>query len=79
MARAYGGVMDKKYELKRATEISPDEREIDALADRLSLNWAHPPPARGAGNQVLQRLAHGRIHTVTVERKRTKRSLDGSR
>jgi hypothetical protein len=72
--------MDEKYELKRVTETSPDEREIDALADRLSLNWAHHgPAARGAGDQVLQRLAHGRIHTVTVERRRTKRSPDGSR
>jgi hypothetical protein len=72
--------MDKKYEPKGAAETSPDEREIDALADRLSLNWAHSPPAvRGAGNQVLQRLARGRIHTVTVERRRTKRSPDGSR
>jgi hypothetical protein len=72
--------MDKRYELKRATETSPDEREIDALADRLSLNWTHQPPgARGGSNQVLQRLAHGRIHTVTVERRRTKRSPDGSR
>ena len=68
--------MDKKYEPKGAARTSPEEREIDALADRLSLNWAHPAPARGAGNQVLQRLAHGRVHAVTVERRRTKRGPD---
>jgi len=53
------------------------EAEIDALAGQLSLTWAHPVPAvRGGGNQVLQRLAHGRVHIVTVKRKRTKRWPD---
>jgi hypothetical protein len=68
------GVMDKKSEPKAVAMSPSEEGEIDALASRLSSTWAQPVPAARGGNQVLQRLAHGRVHAVTVERRRTKRS-----
>jgi hypothetical protein len=50
------------------------DADINDLARRLSENWAHADPSpRGAGGQIMQRLAHGRERAVTVEIKRSRR------
>jgi hypothetical protein len=57
----------------------PADSEIDALAARLSSSWSRSPGTRAAAGQILQRLAHGRLHPVTVESRRPRRPPDRSR
>jgi len=65
--------MDKTEQGKAAAKSPPTDGEIDALAERLSMNWCNTAHgARGTGGQVLQRLAHGRVHVVAVESKRSR-------
>ena len=55
-----------------AASPSTDD-DHDALAKRLSENWATPAPRpQRMGGQVIQRLAHGRVHVVAVESKRSR-------
>ena len=65
--------MDKTTQGKTPAPPSPTDGDIDAFAKRLSVNWANSvPEARRAGGQVVQRLAHGRVHVVAVESKRSR-------
>jgi hypothetical protein len=64
---------------KSKTGPGQSDSEIDALAARLSLSWSHSPGTRTGGGQILQRLAHGRLHPVTVESRRSRRRPDRSR
>lgn len=67
--------MDKMNQGK-TTALSPPadgDIDIDAIAKRLSVNWANSAPAAGrAGSQVIQRLAHGRVNVVAVENTRSR-------
>ncbi len=50
----------------------PTDEEIEAAADRLGADWlrgAARPHAAGA-SRIVQNLAHGRAHPVTVEIRR---------
>ena len=72
--------MDKTEEGNGAAKSPATDGEIDALAKRLSMNWSNSAPgARRAGGQVLQRLAHGRVHVVAVESKRSRWRPGGTR
>jgi hypothetical protein len=72
--------MDKTRLGKATIDFAESDREIDALAERLRSSWSHDASgSRGAGGTILQRLAHGRLHVVTVASKRPKRRPDGSR
>ena len=65
--------MDKTNQGKTTAPSAPTDDDIDAFAKRLSVNWANSAPdARGTGGQVIQRLAHGRVHVVAVESKRSR-------
>ena len=65
--------MDKTNQAYATAQLPPADGEIDALAERLCVSWAKTAPgARGAGGQVLQRLAHGRVRAVMVETRRSK-------
>jgi hypothetical protein len=65
--------MDKTNQAKTTAPSPPTDGDIDAFAKRLSVNWANSATgARRAGGQVIQRLAHGRVHVVAVESKRSR-------
>jgi hypothetical protein len=65
--------MDMTNQQKTAASSPPTDGDIDALAKRLSVNWANSvPEARQAGSQVTQRLPRGRVHVVAVESKRSR-------
>jgi len=64
---------------KPKTGPGQSDSEIDALAARLTRSWSQPSGARASGGQILQRLAHGRLHPVTVESRRSRRPPDRSR
>ena len=65
--------MDKTNQWKTMAASPSTDDDHDALAKRLSENWATsaPRPQR-MGGQVIQRLAHGRVHVVAVESKRSR-------
>jgi hypothetical protein len=70
--RALEDSMDKTNQWKTAA-LSPSTDD-DALAKRLSVNWASSAPRRGqAAGQVLQKLRNGRVHAVAVESMRSRR------
>jgi hypothetical protein len=72
--------MDKTVQGNAGAKSPPTDGEIDAMAERLSMNWSNSARgARGTGGQVLQRLAHGRVHVVAVESKRSRRRPGGTR
>lgn len=53
---------------------APTDEEIEAAAGRLNPNWLRRDPQHGAGaGQIVQSLARGRAHAVTVEIKRPPR------
>jgi hypothetical protein len=67
--------MDDKKNRRDQAGPAPTDAEIASEAERLGANWAAAaarPRAAGAGH-ILQNLAHGRSHVVTVEVKRTPR------
>jgi len=64
---------------KPKTGSGQSDSEIDAMAARLSSSWSHLSGTRASGGQILQRLAHGRLHPVTVESRRSRRPSDRSR
>ena len=66
--------MDNTNQWKTTVSSPWTDDENDALAKRLSEKWASSAPSAGrAGGQVLQRLAHGRVHVVDVEGIRSRR------
>ena len=72
--------MDKMNQGKTTAPSPPTDADIDAFAKRLSVNWANSAAAaRRAGGQVIQRLAHGRVHVVAVESKRSRWRFGSSR
>ena len=72
--RALEGPMDKTNQWKTAALSPSTDDDNDALAKRLSVNWASSAPRRGqAAGQVLQKLRNGRVHAVAVESMRSRR------
>ena len=75
-----GSVMVNIKENNTPTGLARAEAEIDAAAERLSVSWVHPVSRQRAGmSQILQKLAHGRLHVVALEIKRSPRRIWGSR
>ena len=53
---------------------SVTDLDVVAAANKLSLRWLpHTSRTHVGGTQIHQRMAHGRLHTVTVETKHTLR------
>jgi hypothetical protein len=66
--------MDNTNQWKTTVSSPSTDDDHDTLAKRLSEKWASSAPNAGrAGGQVLQRLAHGRVHVVAVESIRSRR------
>ena len=66
--------MDKTNQWKTTATSPLTDDDTDALAKRLSVNWASSAPRRGrAAGEVLQKLQNGRVHLVAVERTRSRR------
>ena len=66
--------MDKTNQWKTMAASPSTNDDHDALAKRLSVNWASSAPRRGrAAGEVLQKLQNGRVHIVAVERTRSRR------
>jgi hypothetical protein len=76
-----GPLMDGNRKSGMPTIPTATDAEIMAAAKQLGLNGAHSDsPRRKAGvGQVLQSLAHGRSHMVSVAIKPSSRRLGGSR
>ena len=71
--------MDNKDDISLPAKPASTDHDIDAAAVRLSEQWTRPGArGRGAG-LIVQRLAHGRTHPVTLEIKRSPRRPNGSR
>jgi hypothetical protein len=53
----------------------PTDAEIEVAAERLGLNWLQGSsrPYGAGASQIVQSLAHGRAHAVSVEIKRPPR------
>jgi hypothetical protein len=65
--------MDDREGIGSAGSV-PTDLEVIAAADKLSSLWMpNVSRPRAAGNQIHQRMAHGRLHVVTVETKRSPR------
>ncbi len=62
-------------------EPVPTDVEIDSAVERLSPEWARAVarPHNAGASHVIQRLAHGRSHAVTLEIKRSPRKPGRSR
>jgi hypothetical protein len=76
-----GPLMNANRESGMPTIPTATDAEISAAAKQLGLNGAHSDSLRrkpGVG-QVLQSLAHGRSHMVSVAIKPSSRRLGGSR
>lgn len=80
--------MDKEQDSKRKkisvaapTDPVPTDAEIEAAAERLGPGWLQgaPRPRAAGASLVVQSLARGRSHAVTVELKRPARRLPRSR
>ena len=72
--------MDKSKDGETPASPASADVEIDAMAERLSMNWGRSAASpRSAGSQILQRMAHGRMHVVALEIKRSRRRPDGAR
>ena len=66
--------MDNTNQFKTTVSSPSTNDDHDTLAKRLSEKWASSARKVGrAGGQVLQRLAHGRVHVVAVESIRPRR------
>ena len=66
--------MDKTNQWKTMAASPSTNDDHDALAKRLSVNWASSAPRRGrAAGEVLQKLRNGRLHVVAVESMRSRR------
>jgi hypothetical protein len=66
--------MDNTNQWKTTVSSPSTDDDHDTLAKRLSEKWASSARNAGrAGGQVLQRLAHGRVHVVAVESIRSRR------
>jgi hypothetical protein len=65
---------DKKDGAAPASSV-PTDAEIDAATERLGADWLRSParPHAGGSSQIVQNLARGRAHAVTVEIKRPPR------
>ncbi len=80
-------LMDKKEDSKRKGSVGapadpvPTDAEIEAAAERLGPGWLQgaPRPRAAGASLVVQSLARGRSHAVTVEVKRPARRLPRSR
>jgi hypothetical protein len=65
--------MDNTNQRNITAKSPPTDGDIDVLAKRLSVNWTNSAPnGPEASGQVLQRLAHGRVHIVAVENRRSR-------
>ena len=68
------GSMDETNQWKKAAASPSTDDDNDALAKRLSENWASSAPhAQRMGGQVLQKLRNGRVRVVVVESTRSRR------
>ena len=66
--------MDKTNQWKTTAASPSTDDDNDALAKRLSVNWASSAPRRGrAAGEILQKLRNGRVHVVAVESTRSRR------
>ncbi|MFI5022051.1 MAG: hypothetical protein ACHQRJ_10430 [Alphaproteobacteria bacterium] len=71
--------MHKDQDIKATGEAAagslPTEAEIEVAAERLGLNWLRGSSRAfgGGASQIVQSLAHGRAHAVSVEIKRPPR------
>jgi len=80
-------LMDKEEDSKRKRSVAapadpvPTDAEIEAAAERLGPGWLQgaPRPRAAGASLVVQSLARGRSHAVTVEVKRPARRLPRSR
>ena len=65
---------DKKDGAQPAGTV-PTDAEIDAATERLGADWLRTParPHAAGSSQIVQNLARGRAHAVTVEVKRPPR------
>jgi hypothetical protein len=74
MHRELDSPMDRTTPDKLSIASQCADADIDTLVERLSVNWARPVPgSRSAGGHIIQRLARGREHAVTVEIRRSRR------
>jgi len=63
--------MDNREDKMSAGSV-PTDLEVIAAADKLSSGWMpYTSKTHVGGSQIHQRMAHGRLHVVTVEIKRT--------
>ncbi|MGO8865761.1 MAG: hypothetical protein ACLQME_04585, partial [Alphaproteobacteria bacterium] len=71
----------KKRSVAAPADPVPTDAEIEAAAERLGPGWLQgaPRPRAAGASLVVQSLARGRSHAVTVELKRPARRLPRSR
>ena len=69
--------MDKTNEWKMTAASPSTDDDNDALAKRLSVNWASSTPGRGrTAGQIVQKLRDGRVRVVAVESTRSRQRPD---
>ena len=71
-AKLMSGTQDEKAKGEAPAGGLPTDAEIEAAADRLGADWlrgSSRPHAAGPG-RIVQNLARGRAHSVTVEVRR---------
>jgi hypothetical protein len=68
--------MDVKEKAGEPDLLTATDAEIASAAKRLGVNGEHSasPAPKSRSGQVVQRLAHGRSHAVTVEIKAPRRN-----
>jgi hypothetical protein len=69
--------MDKTNQWKMTAASPSTDDDYDALAKRLSVNWASSGPRGGrTAGQIVQKLRDGRVNVVAVESTRSRRRPD---